>query len=69
MVEWCPKCKAMLVPGQDKCPACGARLGEKPGSGMSWRDIFWLSAYIIGIAMIPILLAVLIGIVCSLAGR
>jgi hypothetical protein len=36
---------------------------------MSVRDVFWLSAYILGIAMIPILLAIAIGIACTLFGR
>jgi hypothetical protein len=36
---------------------------------MPLRDIFWLSAYIIGIALIPVLFAILIGIACVIFGR
>jgi hypothetical protein len=58
----------MLTPGLERCPSCGARLKKNTG-GMSVRDVFWLSAYILGIAMIPILLAIAIGIACTLFGR
>lgn len=59
----------MLSPGIEKCPACGARLprGEKDAYG--WGDIFWISVYIIGIALIPILFAVGIGMLCVLLAR
>jgi len=71
----------MLPPGLEVCPSCGARLkqsksgiasleaaGQKPE--VEGRDIFWLSAYILGIALIPILIAIAIGILCIwLGGR
>lgn len=69
MVEWCPKCNAMLTPGTERCPSCGARLGKDSNGFMPLRDIFWLSAYIIGIALIPIILAVVIGLACVIFGR
>jgi len=64
MPEWCPKCKAMLPPGLQKCPSCGAKLTAIQGNETSNKEIFWLSAYIIGIALIPILIALGIGILC-----
>jgi hypothetical protein len=67
----------MLPPGLEECPACGAKLRKKRGSLSSkmdsnqytGRDIFWFSAYIIGIALIPILIAVGLGILCMLLNR
>jgi hypothetical protein len=80
MPDWCPKCHAMLPPDLENCPSCGARLGRsgKPSvasldstegtPSIGGRDIAWLSLYIIGIAAIPLLLAVVIGVICILAG-
>jgi hypothetical protein len=59
----------MLAPGLDKCPICGAKLGKKAENQYTGRDIFWLSAYIIGIALIPLLVAIVIGIICVLTNR
>lgn len=69
----------MLPPGLEVCPSCGARLKksksgiaslkssrEKPEIG--GNDMFWLSAFIIGIALIPLIIAVLIGIICIWVG-
>jgi hypothetical protein len=77
MTEWCPKCHAMLPPGLETCPACGAKLRKKAGKlsvnmgsdQYTGRDIFWLSAYIVGIALIPILVAIGLGILCMLLNR
>ena len=69
-VEWCPKCHAMLSPGTEKCPGCGARL-KKQGMTDGWfdkRDIFWMSLYMIGLVAIPIVLFVVIALLCSTAG-
>lgn len=68
MVEWCPKCHAMLPPGQDRCPACGERLRKTGDTGFSNRDIFWYSLVFLGIALIPILIAIAIGIICVWVG-
>jgi hypothetical protein len=67
----------MLAPGQEKCPSCGTRLrAQRPvqrGAGVQpnfdTRDIFWLTMYIVGIALIPILLVVAVGMICVLVGR
>ncbi len=67
----------MLPPGLEKCPACGAKLGKKQipkpgrtfGDQITGQDVFWLSAYIIGIALIPLLIAVGLGILCMLLNR
>lgn len=79
MPEWCPKCHAMLPSGLETCPACGARLptaaptkiasitSNEDTPAIGGKDIAWLSAYIIGIALVPILIAAAIGIICVLA--
>jgi len=69
MVAWCPKCNAMLPPDAVRCQACGTSLGKTPGSESTNRDVFWLSVYFIGIAMIPIGIALLIGLICILTGK
>jgi len=69
MPEWCPKCNAMLPPGSRKCPVCGAKLPSSPGDQTSNKEIFWFSAYIIGLALIPLLIALGIGILCILFFR
>ncbi len=69
MPLWCPECHAMLPEGTQKCPRCGARLdlGEsEEQSDFSRSDFFWYSAYTIGIVLIPIIIAVLIGLICIL---
>jgi len=68
MVEWCPKCNAMLSPGLEKCPVCGKRLKKASSSEFTTRDIFWFTLYVLGIAMIPILIAIAIGVICVLTG-
>src|SRR3972149_7868105 len=69
MPVWCPECNAMLPEGLEECPRCGARLGANQpaeGSGFNRSDIFWYSAYTIGVVLIPILIGVIIGLVCIL---
>ncbi|OGO65586.1 MAG: hypothetical protein A2030_02255 [Chloroflexi bacterium RBG_19FT_COMBO_50_10] len=61
MVEYCPKCNAQLPPGLQKCPACGHRLRSKSMDEYTLKDIFWLTAAILGIVLLPVL--ILIGIV------
>ena len=59
----------MIAPGQEKCPACGARL-KKSGQGIfTTGELFWFVLYLLGIAMIPILIVIAIGVVCVLVGR
>ncbi len=67
----------MLPPDLENCPSCGARLGKSGAASLDstegpppigGREIASLSLYIIGIAAIPILLAVVIGILCILVG-
>ena len=69
MVEWCPRCHAMLSPGVEKCPACGKRIKRGSDSMFTARDVFWFTLYLLGIAMIPILIAIAIGVICVLVGR
>lgn len=69
MVTWCPKCNVMLHPDAVRCPACGTLLGKNPSSDSTGRDVFWLSAYFIGIALIPLGIGLLIGLICILTGK
>ena len=69
MPEWCPECNAMLAPGLESCPICGAKLGKKADDQSAGKEIFWLSVYIVGIALIPILIVIGIGVVCVLTNR
>ena len=66
MPDWCPKCHAMLAEGQEVCPACGAKLGQAGGSNIGLKEFVSISAYLIGIALIPVLVMVAIGLICVL---
>ena len=67
MPVWCPKCNAMLAEGLDKCPRCGAQLAppEKEGE-IGRKDVAWISAYTIGILLIPLVIGLLLGLACVL---
>lgn len=69
MVDWCPKCGAMLTPGTQKCPRCGKRLRKKDGSEYTARDIFWLSATALGFVFIPVAIVVVVAVMCLLFSR
>ena len=69
MPIWCPQCHAMLPESLEECPRCGARLGkvDSAGSeeeGFSRADMFWYSAYTIGIVLIPFFIVVVVGLLC-----
>lgn len=67
MPVWCPECNAQLPEGLEKCPRCEAQLGTiqpEGGPGFNRSDIFWYSAYTIGIVLIPIVIGVIIGLIC-----
>jgi uncharacterized paraquat-inducible protein A len=68
MVEWCPKCGAMLSPGLEKCPRCGKKLPKKGNSGYTMKDILWISMIIFGFVLIPIILFAVIGLLCTSVG-
>jgi len=69
MAEWCPKCHAMLSPGLENCPACGVLLPKIPKSDFTRKDILSFSLYFLGIALIPILFIVGIGLICVYLNR
>lgn len=55
----------MLSPGTEKCPRCGKRIRAKGASdGYSGRDIAHISLYVLGIALIPIAIILLVSILC-----
>jgi hypothetical protein len=57
----------MLTEGLAECPRCGAPLGNSAENGQPDRsEVFWLSTYTVGIALIPILIGVAIGLICIL---
>lgn len=64
MAEWCPKCRAMLPEGLEKCPACGAKLPSAAGENLGCREVLSISFYILKIVLIPLLIAVAIGLLC-----
>ena len=69
MAEGCPKCHAMLSSGVEKCPACGALLPKTGKSDFMNKDILAFSLYFFGIALVPILFIVGIGLICVLLNR
>ncbi|HZD55092.1 MAG TPA: zinc-ribbon domain-containing protein [Anaerolineales bacterium] len=75
MPVWCPNCGAILPDGTAECPRCGAKLERgqsEDEEDFSHEDLAWYSAYTIGIVIIPILIALAIGLICILifvAGR
>jgi uncharacterized membrane protein YvbJ len=69
MVDWCPKCGAMLTPGTQKCPRCGKRLRKKDGSEYTAQDIFWLSATTLGFVLIPVGIIIVVALLCILLSR
>ena len=67
MPVWCPNCHAMLPEGLAECPKCGTRLGSPDEEGeIGRKDIFWMSAYTIGIVLIPIVVILIVGLICIL---
>jgi uncharacterized membrane protein YvbJ len=75
MPVWCPNCNAMLSDGTKECPRCGTKIDggqSEDEEDFSREDLAWYSAYTIGIVIIPIIIAVAIGLICILilvAGR
>ncbi len=60
----------MLPPGLKQCPQCGKKLHPKKNPDeWSLRDIFWVSATVIGYTLIPILIAIVVGVLCLLLAR
>ncbi len=70
MPVWCPKCNAMLPDGTQQCPACGAKISNSsPGTGIGKDELRSIGLYIFGIALIPIVLAIILGILCLVLSR
>lgn len=69
MAQRCPQCRATLPAGVEICPTCGTFLKSGLDRASTTRVIFWYSLYILGIAMIPIAIAILLGILCTLIGK
>jgi hypothetical protein len=58
----------MLPEGTAVCPRCGTRLNaaQNGEEDAGREDVFWYSSYIIGVVLIPIIIAVAIGVICVL---
>ncbi len=71
MVEWCSKCRAMLPPGSNRCPRCRQKIrsSSKIETDITPQDILKLSVYVLGIVLIPVVLAIGLGAVCTLVLR
>jgi len=61
MVQYCSKCNAQLPPGLQKCPICGQKLRGNSTDEFTLKDIFSLTASILGIVLVPLL--IIIGII------
>jgi hypothetical protein len=59
----------MLPPGLEKCPNCGKKLRSKNSDEWTLGDIFSLSATVLGFALIPLVIAVVIGLLCIYLAR
>lgn len=75
MVDFCPKCGAMLPAGTERCPTCGARVQPRimdERTGFTWGDFLSYSfvgiLFAVGALLIPLLIcAALYGIYLLLA--
>lgn len=70
MPIWCPNCNAMLPEGTQTCPRCGHEFGgvhPENEEKVNRKDIFWYSAFTIGILLFMIVIVVAIGLVCVIA--
>ena len=69
MAEWCPKCNAMLPDGTEVCPRCGAKMSGGREGEVSRKDMLKITAYVVGLALIPIAAIILIGFICVSLGN
>jgi predicted amidophosphoribosyltransferase len=69
MPEWCPKCNAMLPEGLDRCPRCGKKLRSSKGDEYSFKDVLGISSQVLVIILIPVVLIVVIGLLCTILGN
>ncbi len=63
LVDFCPKCGAMLPAGTARCPTCGARVQPRvmdERTGFTWNDFFSYSLvailFAVGALLIPLLI-------------
>jgi len=66
MPEWCPECNAMLAEGTAECPRCGhqfRRPDEDPHK-LHGEDILNMSLYVWLLALIPIAIIIVVGLLC-----
>ncbi len=58
MAQRCPHCHTRLNPGVEHCPVCGAFIKSGLDLGGTIKVVFYYSLYILGIALIPIFIAI-----------
>ena len=78
MPIWCPKCNSMLADGTEKCPVCGEKLKtekKKITPGMiddpdfDKKDFVYTTLYILMIGILPIVIALILGMILVLVLR
>jgi uncharacterized membrane protein YvbJ len=66
MVEFCPECGDQVPEGQERCPACGARLKARvmdEKTGFTWADFFNYSFGTLVILLLGVFVPLLICLV------
>lgn len=66
MPTWCKNCGALLPDGLERCPKCGKKLGRTPknSEGISPGEIRLLTKEVLRIVLIPVVIALILGILC-----
>jgi hypothetical protein len=59
----------MLPADAVKCPVCGANLGKNSGDASTKNIIASYSVYFLGIALIPLAIALLVGLICIITAK
>lgn len=69
MPQFCPKCGVMMADGLERCPACGSRMRSHvmdEETGFTWGDFFHYNVYVIGIALLALLIPLILVLGCLL---
>jgi hypothetical protein len=59
----------MLPADAVKCPVCGANIGKSSGDASTRKNIASYSAFFLGIALIPLAIALLVGLICIITAK
>lgn len=71
MTAWCPKCGAIVAQGSPSCPRCGKKLSSPgpTGNGLTREELRMVTLETFKILLVPILIAIILGIACILILR